>query len=220
MGESILIVDDDQSARTAICRWAEKRGYGVSGAESAEQALNVVEQRPVDLVITDLVLPGMDGLSLAETLLERDPDRPVLLITAYGNLDTARRAVKIGIHEYVAKPFVFKDLQASVRRALEHRRSVQEDKAHQTDLERQVEQRIAELSVANQQLAAANQQLEEEITERRTVEEALRESERLYRGAIEANGVIVLIDNLQVDAYEFVSEGIEDLTGYSSEEFS
>ena len=87
-------------------------------------------------------MPGMDGLMLAQRPLDQDPDRPVLLITAYGDFDNARRAGEVGIYQYFAKPYSFEDLYAGVRRGLEHRRLTLENKAYQQGLERQVAEAI------------------------------------------------------------------------------
>ena len=96
MGESILVVDDEQPMRFMVRRLLESSGYGVLEAESGGQALDVLKSAPADLVITDMKMPGMDGLTLAKTLVEQDPDRPVLLMTAFADLDSARRALKVG----------------------------------------------------------------------------------------------------------------------------
>ena len=148
MAESILIVDDELPLRSMIRRLVEGLGYTTLEAESAEQALEIITQTAMDLVITDLKMPEMDGLELAQRLLEQDSDRPVLLMTAYADLDSARRAVKIGIYEYFTKPFDVNDVVAGVQRALERRRLVLENRAYQNELERLVEERTEQLKRA------------------------------------------------------------------------
>ena len=145
MNESILVVDDEQSMLFMVRRLMEVMGYTVCEAGSAEAALQALEHTAVDLVITDLRMPGMDGLTLAKQLLKADPDRPVLMMTAYADLDSARRAIGVGIYEYFTKPFAVSDVVAGVRRALERRRLVIENKEYQKDLEQKVEDRTREL---------------------------------------------------------------------------
>ena len=148
MNESVLIVDDEAPVRHMLRSLLEGRGYTVVEAGSGDAGLEAGSLNPVALVITDLKMPGMDGLTLAKKLLEQDPDRPVLLMTAYADLDSARRAVGVGIYEYFTKPFDVNDVVAGVRRALEHRRLVLEIRAHQQDLEQKVKERTAELQQA------------------------------------------------------------------------
>ena len=154
MSESILIVDDEQTVCTMLHRLFKGRGYTPVEAESAEQALGVVSRTQVDLVITDLKMPGMNGLELAQKLLEQDPDRPVLLMTAFADLNSARRAVGIGIYEYFTKPFDMNDVTAGVQRALERRRLVLENRAYQKNLEQKVEERTRDLQQKLKELEA------------------------------------------------------------------
>ena len=155
MGESILIVDDEQPVRQMLRRMLEGGGYTVLEAESGEKALEVVNGVHTELVITDLKMPGMDGLELAQRLLEEDPDRPVLLMTAHADLDSARRAVGIGVYEYFVKPFDLNDVTAGIERALAHQRLVLENRAYQRELERKVKERTRELERAYAELVQA-----------------------------------------------------------------
>jgi len=155
MSESILIVDDEQSLRYMLRSLLARVGYTVVEAASGEHALEALNEAFVDLVITDLKMPGMDGLSLARRLLEAEPDRPVLLMTAYADLDSARRAVGMGIYEFFTKPFDVNDVLAGVRRALDRRRLVQENFEYQKALEWKVKERTQELRRASEDLASA-----------------------------------------------------------------
>ncbi len=78
MSETILVVDDEEPVRQMVARLIKGLGHTAVEAESAEKGLEVVRETPVDLVITDLKMPGMSGLDLAETLLKEDPERPVM----------------------------------------------------------------------------------------------------------------------------------------------
>ena len=148
MSETILIVDDEQPVRAMLRKLLTDSGYTAIEVESGEQALQTAVQMPVDMVITDLKMPGMDGLALAKRLLEADPDRPVLLLTAFADLDSARQAVKIGIYEYFTKPFDVNDVMAGARRALERRRLLQQIRTYQQNLEWKVKARTRELEQA------------------------------------------------------------------------
>ena len=158
MNESILIVDDEEFVRDVLCAMIGSLGYRAVVAESAEQALESLNQTPVDLVITDLTMPGMDGLALAQKLLKQDPNRPVLLLTGYADLDSARQAVSVGIYEYFVKPLERDDLSAGILRALDHRRLVLENRDYQRTLEQKVEKRTQELSEAYKTLSKSYDQ--------------------------------------------------------------
>ncbi len=148
MSQSILVVDDEPDHLAMVCRLMGDAGTSVEAAESAEKALDVVSRKPIDLVVTDLKMPGMDGLSLAEKLLEQDPNRPVILMTAHADLESARKAVAAGLYDYVTKPFDIADLLSRAKRALAHRRMFLEIQEHQRELETLVKERSRKLDRA------------------------------------------------------------------------
>ncbi len=119
----LLVVDDDSE----MCRFLEsalgKRGFDVQSAESAEQALERLEQAPVDAVITDLNLRGKSGTQLCETVVGTWPEVPVILLTAYGSLETAVAAIRAGAYDFITKPLELEVLELAVERALAHRRT-------------------------------------------------------------------------------------------------
>ncbi len=155
----ILVVDDEETVREMLSRLLRQVGYSVEEAESAEEALEVVGGDRFDLIITDFRMKEMDGLSLSQKLLEQDADRPVLMMTAYAELESARKAISIGIYEYFVKPFDISDVMASVKRALQHRQFSLGNKEYQRDLEIKVEERTEELKKLVRQLKARDELL-------------------------------------------------------------
>lgn len=137
----ILIVDDEQPVRHMLRRMLEASNYVVCEADNGQAGLEADQKELPDLVLTDLKMPQMDGLEMAQALLEGNADRPVLMMTAYADVESARRALQIGIYEYFLKPVDISDLLAGISRALEHRRLVFENRAYQKDLEKKVAQR-------------------------------------------------------------------------------
>ncbi len=115
----ILIVDDEEAVCWALGRALGREGHQVSVAASAEQALAQVERQRPDAVILDVRLPGMDGLRALEVLRQRLPGVPVIVVTAFGNLDTAVKAVEGGAFEYLTKPFDLSQALEAVARALD-----------------------------------------------------------------------------------------------------
>ncbi|MBT5830296.1 MAG: response regulator [Candidatus Latescibacteria bacterium] len=152
MDDTILVVDDDEAARMMMGRIVRNMGYQVVEAISAQEALEIVNQKDIDLVVTDLRMPRVDGLVLAKTLLQLDSERPVLLVTGYGNMNNIKEALKIGVYDYFVKPVDIDDVEAGIRRALDYRRVVLENRFHQEDLEKKVVERSRKLQRAYEEL--------------------------------------------------------------------
>src|SRR5579863_6549720 len=121
----------------------------VSNGRMAKEFLG---KSPVDLVLSDMVMPEMDGLSLVEWLRKTKPDIPVIMVTPMHDLSTALEAIRRGAYDYILKPFEKDQLYMGVRRALDHRRLLLENRHYQRDLEKLVEHRTAELQKALDQL--------------------------------------------------------------------
>src|SRR5262245_29327232 len=115
----VLIVDDEEAVCWALGRALGREGYKATVAASAELALAAVDRQRPDVVILDIRLPGMDGLTALGRLRERLPEVPVIVVTAFGNLDSAVKAVEGGAFEYLTKPFDLSQALDAVSRALQ-----------------------------------------------------------------------------------------------------
>ena len=116
----ILVVDDDESLRRVTQVQLEAEGYTVAIAADGEQALAALDKSPQDLVITDLMMPGMSGIDLLRRIRELYPEVTVILVTAFGSVESAVEAMKLGAYDYITKPVNPDALRLTVRRALEH----------------------------------------------------------------------------------------------------
>jgi two-component system response regulator AtoC len=125
----VMVVDDDAETLALLHEIVAKEGYEVETAEDAETALRRLGEWQPELIITDIHMPGMDGLDLLAAVREKEPDIPVVLLTAYGSLKTAVDAIKAGAFDYLSKPFVVEDIRLVVRRALEHTKLVRENRS-------------------------------------------------------------------------------------------
>ena len=132
MSETVLVVDDEPRIRRIVEMALGDRGYRVLTAPSAEGARDVLERERVDAVITDLQLPGRSGLELLSEIRRTDSGLPVILITAYGTVESAVEAIKAGAFDYVLKPFGVDELEALVERALDARPGARETAAKGT----------------------------------------------------------------------------------------
>jgi DNA-binding NtrC family response regulator len=101
---SILIVDDEEVVRRSHLRSLAETGCRAEAAEDGHQALRVMEQHPFDVVLLDLRMPGLDGMDVLKTIKERWPESEVVVITGYPTIETAKEAVRLGAHNYIAKP--------------------------------------------------------------------------------------------------------------------
>jgi DNA-binding NtrC family response regulator len=115
---SILIVDDDDAMRLALSESLESCGYDISAAENGNKALNLFNKRKFDLVVTDMKMPEMSGIEVLQGVKKLAPNIPVILITAYGTVNTAVEAMKEGAAEFIMKPFSLDDLEAVVKNVL------------------------------------------------------------------------------------------------------
>jgi DNA-binding NtrC family response regulator len=116
---SILIVEDEAKMRRLLELNLGEQGYGVHAASEAETGLNIIRQEKIDLVLTDLKLPGMDGLEFLQMLKRTNATIPVVVMTAYGTVETAVEAMKAGAADYVLKPFSLEEIQLVIRKELD-----------------------------------------------------------------------------------------------------
>jgi nitrogen regulation protein NR(I) len=119
--KQVLIVDDEPNLRKILSHQLSRDGYDVLTAEDGEQGLAQLREHHIDLVITDLKMPKVDGMTLLKRALEEDPELPIVLITAHGTIDTAVEALKSGAFDFVTKPFDKDEVRQIVAKALKTR---------------------------------------------------------------------------------------------------
>jgi len=132
---TVLIVDDDRNTRESLKRGLHRAGYEVVTAEDGSKAVPILQEREVDLLITDYKMPGIDGLRLANTAQVVQPHVAVIMISAFANVDTAVSAIKQGIFDVIEKPVKMRDVKKAAARALETRRLVIENRRLRADLQ-------------------------------------------------------------------------------------
>jgi two-component system, NtrC family, response regulator AtoC len=119
--KQVLIVDDELNLRKILSAQLTRDGYDVLTAEDGERGLQLLGEHHIDLVITDLKMPKVDGMTLLKRALEEDPELPVVLVTAHGTIDTAVEALKSGAFDFVTKPFDKDEVRQIVAKALKTR---------------------------------------------------------------------------------------------------
>ncbi len=143
----ILVVDDEGPQRELICGYLKKQGYDVFAAANGEQALKQFQQEPLELILTDQRMPGLSGLDLLKAARAINPETNVIVMTAYGNIETAVEAMKEGAADYLTKPVNLEELSQRIQRIKER-----------------------------QQLYAENKELREELGQRHRIEGIIGES--------------------------------------------
>jgi DNA-binding NtrC family response regulator len=124
---SILVIDDKDSMRQMLSKTLESEGYEVETAKDGEGGLEKAKEKRYDLVLADLKLPKMDGLEVLSSLKELDPEVAIIMMTAYGTIESAVEAMKQGAFDFLAKPFDTDHLGVLIKRALENRRLLAEN---------------------------------------------------------------------------------------------
>jgi nitrogen regulation protein NR(I) len=125
--KQVLIVDDEPNLRKILAAQLSRDGYEIMLAEDGEQGLAMLREHHIDLVVTDLKMPKVDGMALLREALRESPDLPIVMITAHGTVDTAVEALKLGAFDYLTKPFDKDEVRQVVAKALRTRALAQKD---------------------------------------------------------------------------------------------
>ncbi len=126
--ETILIVDDEKNYLLVLEDLLSEEGYQVLTADSAGDALAVVESHELDVVLTDMKMPGMDGMALLDRIHTMRPNLPIVMMTAYGTVEKAVEAMRKGAFDYILKPFENEELKVTIQKAVRHYQLVRQNR--------------------------------------------------------------------------------------------
>jgi len=163
---TILIADDEEPTRRVLRLNLQDR-YNVLLARNGEEALQQLEQSAVDVLVTDMRMPGMDGLTLLRHVHKRWPELPVIVVTAYGTIENAVEAMRQGAHDYLQKPIKLAELEVLLERTLRYRRTLAENAELRAELRRV--RGIENILTANPKMQALLSQLERVAATKATV---------------------------------------------------
>src|SRR5436305_6250267 len=158
---ALLIVDDEELNREGLARRLQREGYAVTAAKNGREALELLGERRFDLVLLDIMMPGMNGLDVLKFLRRIDSliDLPIIMVTAKGESEDIVEALELGANDYVTKPLDFSVVLARIRSQLTLKRAV----SQVTELERKLDARNKELEAASAELAVANRRMKEDL---------------------------------------------------------
>ena len=141
----ILVVDDEPFIGQLLSRWLETEGYDCVTAQSGEQAIEQLESSEFQLVVSDIMMPGMSGMDLLTFLRTRFPEVAVIMVTGVDDRNTAILALDLGAYGYVIKPFDHNEIIINVANSLERRRLTLLSREYERELEEKVQQRTAQV---------------------------------------------------------------------------
>jgi putative nucleotidyltransferase with HDIG domain len=144
----ILIVDDDAAVRAILLRYLEDEYPHCVDSHSPFDALNKIKHERFSLVISDVMMPGMSGTELLRFIKKQDPETAVIMVTGVMDVSTAVDSLRMGAFDFVTKPFDMPSIRRAVKRALERRQLLVENRSYQEELERKVRERTEELNGA------------------------------------------------------------------------
>jgi len=139
MKSNILVVDDEPVARQSLTDILKLEGYLVNSAPNGQAAVEYIRTHPVDLMIVDLRMPGMDGLEVVQVVNQVSPETEVILLTAFGSTESAVQALRLRIHDYLLKPASPAQIIASVKKGLTRRLSRAKTSSVTTDTDEPIE---------------------------------------------------------------------------------
>lgn len=118
---NILIVEDEDTLRDSLQRILKREGYEVETAGSSEAALRILDSRRSDVILSDIILPGMDGLEFMRQCKEKYPGTTIIIMTAFASIESAVCAMKAGAYDYLVKPIMHEQVKEVIGRALRQR---------------------------------------------------------------------------------------------------
>ena len=164
VGGKIFVVDDDRFVLESVTTLLTEFGFSVRAFSNGQEAVRQFVMEPVDLVLTDINMPIMDGLELLEKIRFLDRETPVVLMTAYADLDVAVKAIQKGAFDFIIKPYRPPALVHAVEKGVNFKRLTQIEKNYKAELERTVELRTAELNAALGEITHMSLEIIERLT--------------------------------------------------------
>jgi len=164
IGGRIFVIDDDRFVLESVTSLLTEFGFTVRAFSSGQEAVRQFVMEPVDLVLTDINMPIMDGLELLEKIRFLDKETPVVLMTAYADLDVAVKAIQKGAFDFVIKPYRPPSLVHTVEKGVNFKRLTLIEKNYKAELERTVAVRTAELNTALSEITHMSQEIIERLT--------------------------------------------------------
>ncbi len=164
LNNNLLVVDDDPYVLESLASLLREFGYRVQTCQNATEALDTLRERTYDVVLTDIKMPGITGIELLRHIRDLDPQIPVILLTAFAELDVAVDAIKRGAFDFITKPFNPEYLSHAVERAVKYAKLIEMEKKYKVTLEETVRKRTQELADALQMVKSVAKEVTTRLT--------------------------------------------------------
>src|SRR3990172_8437284 len=125
---AVLVVDDDRIILDSLCEFLRLEGYHAEGVPSYSQAIQAIDRRLIDLIISDVNMPGGNGFELLHVVRKRSPETVVVMMTGYGTIESAVEAIKMGAYDYLTKPIIDDELKVCIERAVAQQAILRENR--------------------------------------------------------------------------------------------
>ena len=119
--KNILVTEDDEKMRNGLVEILKEEGYNVDSADNGQKGLELIKKKDYDVVLTDLIMPVMGGMELLRNIEQIKPGTSVIIITAFGTIENAVEAIKVGASDYITKPFKIDEVQSKIKKVLAER---------------------------------------------------------------------------------------------------
>ncbi|RPJ00322.1 MAG: response regulator, partial [Deltaproteobacteria bacterium] len=196
-GNTVLVIDDSRFICKSVCAALEPLGYKVLVAVGGKEALKILTrtENRIDIVIADVIMPVIGGVELMGIIHERDSDMPVILMTAFSNMDIVLTAIKKRAFDLILKPFDVPQLQQAVEKAMKHRKLLFLEKNYLETLKRTVKEKTSELQNKMKELEDARATQTAEHEELKTLFSKVAEIKREWERTMDCIGDMVLLVN-------------------------
>ena len=203
----ILIIDDNYLFIESISFYLEDMGYSIIKAESGEKGLQALKTKHPDIILVDLIMPGMNGIQVLEKIKEQAPDTPTIMISGTGVIQNAMEAMGKGAWDFITKPIIdFDVLNHSIQKVLDRAELIRKSSEYQASLE----QKTVDLKAANDKLLS-------EIADRKKAENKIQQSEKNYRLLMENSGIAVAYLNLEGE-FILINTQMKNLIGLKTDQ--
>ena len=203
----VLIIDDDSLFRDSVSIYLEDQNCQIMTAEDGEQGLQVLANNQPDVILVDMIMPGMSGMEVLDEIKKQLPDTPTIMISGTGVIQNAIKAIEKGAWDFITKPIIdLNVLDHSIKKVLDRAALIQKNREYQASLE----QKTIELKETNDKLLS-------EIEDRKKAEDKIRQSEKNYRLLMENSGIAVAYLNME-GHFILVNTQMKNLIGLEMEQ--